>query len=244
MSREASSTCAVLRLMTYNVEMGLAWPAALELIRAHPVDVLCLQEIPEEAHPDRRLVRPARVVKDVGLPHDLRMLWYREPRRVGNATFVRGRVAPGPTLCIPLSKPYGMESEVEVGGTRLTVANIHLTEMLGPPLLAFPISEMYRLREAQDLTRRFARCDGPVVAMGDFNTFWPAPAAFVLHRDWRDCRAEVGGRHAATRPTYGLPFVIDHVLVRGDVKVRDYRVIGGPGSDHRAVLVELDVRVR
>jgi len=243
-SGDCRGSRAVIRLMTYNIEMGLAWPEALELIRSQTFDVLCLQEVPEELHPNRRVVRPSRILRDLPMPSDLRMLWYRPPRRIGNATFACGRLQPGPALHIPPSKPYGMSTEVEVGGVRLTVFNIHMTEMLGPPLLAFPISEMYRLRESQDLTRRAARLKTPVVALGDFNTFWPSPAAWVLRRDWRDCRTEVGGRHAATRPTYGLPFVIDYILARGDITVLDYQVISGTGSDHRAVRAVVEVATR
>ncbi len=241
MSTDGRGGRAVIRLMSYNIEMGLAWPAALDLIRSQTFDVLCLQEIPEELHPNRSVVRPSRVLSDLSMPADLRMLWYRTPRRIGNATFTSGHLSPGPILQVPQSKPYGMTTEVKVGGVAMTIYNIHMTEMLGPPLVAFPISEMYRLRESQDLTRRAAKLKTPVVALGDFNTFWPSPAAWVLRRDWRDCRTEIGGRHAATRPTYGLPFVIDHVLVRGDIRVLDYQVISGAGSDHRPIRVVLEV---
>jgi endonuclease/exonuclease/phosphatase (EEP) superfamily protein YafD len=157
-------------------------------------------------------------------------------------TLVRGgRIEPGRVLHVPPSQPYGMVNRVTVGGVGLVVANVHFAEMLGPPLLSFPFSEVFRLREACHLTRTLRRARVPVIAAGDFNTFWPAPATWPLRWHWRDCRRAVGGLGRATRPTYGLPFIIDNILVRGDADILDYEVIDGPGSDHRAIAATVRV---
>ncbi|MFH1420226.1 MAG: endonuclease/exonuclease/phosphatase family protein [Planctomycetota bacterium] len=229
--------------MTYNVLYDGDWDAVRALILSNPVDILCLQEVAEEAFPSRRVIRQSMVREAVPWASEYAPLWHRSPRRIGNMTLVLGSIKKGHILSTPVSQPYGLVNEVEVGGARLTVANIHMTEMLGPPPVAFPVSEVLRLREAIDLTRRFSRCRNPVIALGDFNTFWPAPACWVLRRAWRDCRTVAGGRHAATRRTYGLPFVIDHIFVRGGANVLDYRVIEGGGSDHRAVVARLEVPI-
>jgi endonuclease/exonuclease/phosphatase family metal-dependent hydrolase len=229
-------------LLTYNILYGRRWPLALELIRRHPADITCLQEVVEDAHPDPELTTVSTVRRDLDLPHGLAWLWNRPPRRIGNMTLVRsGRIIGERILHERLSEPYGCATGIVLRGARLTVANIHMTHMLGPAPLAFPISEMYRLREALHLTRTYRSAGAPVVALGDFNTFWPAPACWAMRRHWRDARRETGGRHAGTRPTYGLPFVIDHVFIRGDARVKEYRVLDGPGSDHRAIWTVLDV---
>ncbi len=229
--------------MTYNILLGLDWPAVCELIDAHPVDVLCLQEVPQAEHADRRVVRLSRIIDHLDRPHDLGMLWHRSPHRCGNLTLVPrgGHIFPGKPLAVARGTPYGWVNEVEVRGVRLTIANVHLTEMLGPPLPTFAVSEIYRLRETVDLTRRFGHHRGPVLALGDFNTFWPAPACWVMHRGWTDSRSAAGGRHLATRPTYGLPFVIDHIFLRGEISVTGYQVLPGGGSDHRAVVATFRV---
>lgn len=232
---------ATVRIMTFNIEFGLQWAVIRERILAERVDILCLQEVPEAGHRERSAVRPRQILADFPWPHDCAMLWHRRPRRIGNMTLVRGRIGPGRVLHTPLSAPYGMVNQVEVHGTRLTIANVHMTDMFGPPPVAFVVSETHRLREALDLGRRFRCHHRPVVALGDFNTFWPAPGCWVMRRDWTDCRSAVGGRHPPTRPTYGLPFVIDHVFVRGDVRVLRYRVLPAGGSDHRAVIADLSV---
>ncbi len=244
-SRKPRKPCetTVVTVMTYNVLYDGDWEAVRELILANPTDILCLQEVAEEAFPNRHVIRPSMIRKALPQTGEYAPLWHRSPKRIGNMTLVRGTITKGKILSTPVSEPYGLMNTVEVAAARFSIANIHMTQMLGPPPVAFPISEVFRLREAIDLTHRASQYRHPVIALGDFNTFWPAPACWKLHRDWQDCRTAVGGRHPATRPTYGLPFVIDHIFVRGNAKILDYRVLEGGGSDHRAVVAKLELPV-
>lgn len=237
----AEAGTVTVRLMTFNIQCGLQWPDVRHLILAQDVDIICLQEVPQDGHSQRDFVRVSEILDLLDWPHDLRMLWSRPPRQIGNLTLVRGRIEPGPVLKIPLTQAYGFTSRVEVGGARLTVANLHLSPLGGPPPLAFAATEILRLREVRHLNKCFGDRHSPAVAVGDFNSFWPAPACWVMRRSWKDCRNEVGGVHLATRPTYGLPFVIDHVFMRGGVRAVDYEVLPGGGSDHRAVIATLQV---
>ncbi len=235
--RQARTT---ITLMTYNVERGERWPEAAETIRRAAPDIICLQEVTDEAHPVRRFARPSKVRADLGLSADAAMLWNKSPLRIGNMTLVRdGEIGPGIVLEVPGSRPYGMLNLIRIRGSTLLVANLHLTDLMGPPPLAFPITESFRLREAQDLTRRLVAENRPAVAAGDFNTFWPAPACLHMRRHWRDCRSAARTPQCATRPTYGLPFVIDHIYCRGPIGIEDYRVIESPASDHRPVIATL-----
>ena len=240
-SARSQAETATIRLMTFNIQCGLQWPDVRRLILAQDVDIICLQEVPQHGHSRRGFVRVSQVLGLLDWPHDLRMLWSRHPRQIGNLTLVRGRIEPASVLRIPLTQAYGFTSRVEVGGARLTVANLHLSPLGGPPPLAFPATEVFRFREVRHLTKSLADDRGPTVAVGDFNTFWPAPACWAMRRSWKDCRNEVGGTHLATRPTYGLPFVIDHVFLRGGVTAVDYEVLPGGGSDHRAVIATIQV---
>lgn len=241
MSTGSQVQTTTIRLMTFNILCGLRWPDVRRLILAQDVDIICLQEVPQDSHSQPDFVRLSQVLDLLNWPYDLRMLWSRHPRQIGNLTLVRGRIEPGPVLKIPLTPAYGFTSRVEVRGVRLTVANLHLSPLGGPPPLAFPVTEILRLREVRHLTKSLCSDRGPTVAVGDFNTFWPAPACWVMRQSWKDCRSEVGGNHLATRPTYGLPFVIDHVFMRGGVSAVDYEVLPGGGSDHRAVIATIQV---
>ncbi|MCZ6698851.1 MAG: endonuclease/exonuclease/phosphatase family protein [Planctomycetota bacterium] len=231
----APTVHADIRIMTHNILFGWKWGRVLDLIRFERPDIICLQEVP---HRDHRLggAPPERIIDDLQLPNAYEMLWGAAPNAIGNMTLVRGGVGPGEILKVRWTRPYGIANRVETCGVRLTVANVHLSPMKGPPPLTFLPTEIARFREARDLSRRFATIDTPAVALGDFNTFHPAPGCWVMNRGWTDCRRAAGGRHGATRPTYGLPFVIDHIFTRGHGKVLDYRVIESGASDHRAVI--------
>ncbi len=241
MSTGAQAETTTIRLMTFNIQCGLCWPDVRRLILAQDVDIICLQEVPQPRHSQPDYVRVSQILGLLDWPHDLRMLWSRHPRQIGNLTLVRGRIAPGPVLKIPMSPAFGFISRVEVGGARLTVANLHLSPLGGPPPLAFPVTEVLRLREVRHLTKSLGGGPVPTVAVGDFNTFWPAPACWMMRQSWKDCRNEVGGDHLPTRPTYGLPFVIDHVFMRGGISAVGYEVLPGGGSDHRAVIATIQV---
>jgi endonuclease/exonuclease/phosphatase family metal-dependent hydrolase len=99
---------------------------------------------------------------------------------------------------------------------------------------------------------------GPAILAGDFNMLPQSPEYLRLTAPfsdgtppYRDCWSLVqpGRRHAPTvglhddTPNAGLPFTFDYVFVSADLapRVRRMRVDGSEeGSDHQAVLVELD----
>ncbi len=237
----APRASGAVRVMTYNVEFGKAWPAAQRTIAEHPADVICLQEIGEEA--PGRFIRASQVANSIGGDWNYQRLWRRKRQWIGNMTIVtRGRIGPAHVLHCPPSAPYGTWSHVSMGDRQFIIANIHLTPMIGGPAwVAFAWSEHHRFRESVHLHGMIKRSRLPVIALGDYNTFFPAPAYWAARRGLVDCRRKFGGRHAPTRPTYGLPFVIDHVFVTPDIEVVDYRVIESDGSDHRPVLAGLQV---
>lgn len=236
-SRAASFT---LRVMTWNIYLGNDWPNVRRVLRDHPADVICLQEVPEEDHP-WRTARPSRIARELNLPFNFAPLWLRHPKRVGNMTLVRdGHVGPARLLRTRGSEPYATWSRVRAGETTLIVVNVHLAPLRGPMPFAFPLTEPTRMREAAHLNRLIRRCRHPVIALGDFNTFRPAPGYRLAARGLIDCRHAVGGRHAGTRPTWGWPFVIDHILVTPHFRAVDYGVIVTPGSDHRPVTATIE----
>ena len=83
------------------------------------------------------------------------------------------------------------------------------------------------------------------ILAGDFNaTLDHAEFRRVLDRGYEDAADELGDGLRATWPANGrltLPVTIDHVLADERCGVRDLEVIDLPGSDHRAVLVELEL---
>lgn len=83
------------------------------------------------------------------------------------------------------------------------------------------------------------------ILAGDFNaTLDHAELRRVLDRGYEDAADEVGHGLRATWPSnrrFPPPVTIDHVLVDARCGVHDVEVIDVPGSDHRAVLAEVEL---
>lgn len=230
-----------IRLLTYNIQFGQRWPEIRALIRAADADVICLQEVPNPEYPLPRVAPREAICADLDLPYACEMLWFDGPRHVGNMTLVRGCIGATTTLCIPGGRPYGIMNEVECGAARFNLVNVHLSPVESPLVFNFWPSERIRRREAVHLNEACYNAALPTVAAGDFNAFHLTPTMQTLASAWRDSRTVRSGGPFATRSTFGLPFVLDHVLLRGDVRAESYRVLDSDASDHRPVLVTLSL---
>jgi endonuclease/exonuclease/phosphatase (EEP) superfamily protein YafD len=80
------------------------------------------------------------------------------------------------------------------------------------------------------------------VIAGDFNATWDH-AAFrsVLDRGYADAAEQTGDGLNATWAGWGPPLTIDHVLFDRRCAVREYKVLQLPGSDHNAILADLQL---
>ncbi|MEU4076144.1 hypothetical protein DEJ45_18725 [Streptomyces venezuelae] len=134
-------------------------------------------------------------------------------------------------------------------GATADIAGVPVRLQLAHPLPPLPGQVHLWKRElgrVQDYAATAARTPGPTLIAGDFN-------ASQDHAAFRHILAAGGLQDAARRaeasrtptwPTEGPlpPYVqIDHVLVR-DFTVREVRFPALAGSDHRAVLADLDLR--
>jgi endonuclease/exonuclease/phosphatase family metal-dependent hydrolase len=80
------------------------------------------------------------------------------------------------------------------------------------------------------------------VLAGDFNaSFDHAAFRGVVDRGYRDAAEQTGRGLIPTWAGWGPPITIDHVLVDSRCAVRDYSVLDLPGSDHIAVLADLQL---
>ncbi|HVX23552.1 MAG TPA: endonuclease/exonuclease/phosphatase family protein [Acidimicrobiales bacterium] len=113
---------------------------------------------------------------------------------------------------------------VDAGGRPVTVVGTHMSHLsYGSPRHYRALGR--RLREEVG--------DGPAVLAGDMN-LWGPPVGILLG-DWR---RTVKGR---TWPAWRPHSQVDHILVRGSVRVLGGEVLPMAGSDHRPVRVALAV---
>jgi endonuclease/exonuclease/phosphatase family metal-dependent hydrolase len=232
-------------LVTFNTHYGLRslrercapydLLSALDLL-GEP-DVLVIQEVwtPDGRHGVVEEFAARRGYEVLGLVFCRATLDARWPRpdaagegTVGLAVLTRlpGRIVAtpkiGPSLYDPIRDRRVLHTEVDVGGSRVSLVGIHLTSRLpyGPP------------RQLRRLARVLPR-EGAAIVAGDCN-LWGPPVAALLP-GWR--RAVKGRTWPAAHPHSQ----IDHILVRGPVEVIEGSVLANLGSDHRPVRVRLRV---
>jgi endonuclease/exonuclease/phosphatase family metal-dependent hydrolase len=220
-----------LRLLTANLLKGGADPARLvELVRAHRVDVLTVQEFtPEIAAELDRLglatLLPYRVLNpEVGTTGS--GLYARHPlsgtgwRRNEGFQFTQ---AYG-TVAVPGAPPLRVESAHPAAPYAVDVVPDWWTDLRAQP----------------PATPR----GGLSILAGDFNaTLDHAPLRDLIDTGYVDAADAAGTGLSGTWGPYDgdaiPPVTIDHVLVDRRIEVRAVSVHGVPGSDHRAVLAEL-----
>lgn len=237
-----------LRVLSANVLGTNPDPTALAgLIARERPDLALLQEV--------RPAFGAKLVERVGehLPyHEL------SPHlRFGGAALLSRRPLEA-VACFRLAGGghYCQRARMELAGRSLRVFNIHLETPyeLHPWPGRFPSFRLRhrpchaRDRQVEELLDLVAEIDGPLLVGGDFNAAAGSRPHRLLLRRLRDAYLEAGRGlgHTFPRPTavraFWLPaplLRIDYVFVQGSLDPLRARTLDHPGSDHRAVLVDL-----
>lgn len=228
-SRQPSADGPIVTVAVANLRMGLADPDAIvALVDDHEIDVLVLPELTQSAIDDLaaaglddRLapvtLTPSRITSGIGL-------WSSWAGEVVTARTGRRDTA---------------EVALTMGDATINVSAIHPL----PPINARWTDDWRATLEAlpdadDDLLR---------ILVGDFNaTLDHAALRDILGRGYTDAAA---ARGQGWRTTFnGLPerepvppVTIDHVLADTRIAIRDVTVANLPGSDHRALIVRLQL---
>jgi endonuclease/exonuclease/phosphatase (EEP) superfamily protein YafD len=236
-ARTSGSAPAALRLhvLTVNARCGRADPAALlRIVRRHNVDVLAVQELTPEM--TSRLTA-AGLAQLLPFPHlDPR------PGAAGAGLWTRWPLTPLPS--VPGLTAAAPRARIDpLGGRPVTLTAIHaLSPMRGHAC-------MWQ-RELAQIRQTLAPDDEPQVVAGDFNASRDhRPFRDLLAAGLQDCADSSQGRSwpGFTWPAAGreLPVMrLDHVLVSRTATVRRARAVHVPFTDHRGVLVTIELTPR
>ncbi|RBY92312.1 endonuclease/exonuclease/phosphatase family protein [Blastococcus sp. TBT05-19] len=222
-----------LRIATVSLRKGLV-PArsVVELVRREAVDVLAAQELTPDAE---------RGLREAGL-HRLLPHAHVVPARPGSVVSGSGAIWSRVPLHDLGNAPGEFEqptARVRIGdGAEVEVVSVHTA----PPATSPAAVRSW----AADLATLPLPDPGVLrVLAGDFNAT-PDHAALraVLRRGWVDAAQALGLGSTWTWRPLRPPFprlVLDHVLVDPRLGVRGCSFARVPGSDHRAVVVDLAV---
>jgi endonuclease/exonuclease/phosphatase family metal-dependent hydrolase len=248
-----------LTVATWNIFGGRIWDGSrvdLELtvagLRRLDADLVAVQEV------DRQQARSHGADQARLLGEALGMDWRYAPAMLGTPGNPDGWRAPAPGDPDPGGTAYGIAllsrlpladtetvllpqagrdeprvalvAGLDHAGRRLTVAGTHLSFVPGP-----------NVGQLRALQRHLDERGGPRLLLGDLNLWWPAVRLLSLP-GWRPLVR--GGTFRNRPPGSPAPLVqLDHVLAAGAgaaLEPRSRRIVSGPASDHKAVVVELE----
>ncbi|WP_438491402.1 endonuclease/exonuclease/phosphatase family protein [Streptomyces asiaticus] len=220
---------ARLRVMTANLEFGQAREGLLSALRRERPDLVAVQECDTRcaAALDSTAVRRAYPYRSVALG---------DSAAAGSAILSRH----------PLTRAEGVRGTLRMPGAVVRVAGQRLRMQVAHPMPPMPgqvdlwRTELGRLRAYAD-----GRGEEPTLIAGDFNATQDH-AAFraVLDTGLRDSARAAGVPRTPSWPSATAPLLgaqIDHVLVSRALRPRAARFLELPHTDHRALLVELDL---
>jgi endonuclease/exonuclease/phosphatase (EEP) superfamily protein YafD len=214
-----------LRVMTANVALdGVDASTIVLMVRAQRPDILSLQELTQ-----RMTAELERAGLNRLLPHAV-----VEARTGPRGTGIYSRLALQPAR-EPAGTAFVMAAAVVRGPTGpVEVLAVHPPAPTRPSRIPIWRRDIRALPPAAGADRILA---------GDFNaTLDHREMRRLLGTGYRDAAAAVGAGLDTTWPQgRRLPpgVAIDHVLAPSTWGVRSFKVLGLPGSDHRAVLAEV-----
>lgn len=226
-----SPSGATVRVLTANLGMGQADPAALSALAQRSADVLLVQEMTPQAASGlsragldktfpHRLLDPRDEAAGIGM-------WSRYP--MTDAAPIDGFAMPW------------LRARLQVPGLAepLSVATIHFGAPWPQPIDGWRSD----ISGFPDVLRSLADA-GPVIVAGDFNsTMTMKPFRQLLTDGYRDAGEQAGAGLARTypnRPPWPAVLGIDHVLLQG-CAATDVHPADLPGSDHRALLATVHI---
>ncbi|MDA2891587.1 endonuclease/exonuclease/phosphatase family protein [Mycolicibacterium sp. BiH015] len=233
----ATATASVdVRVLTANLGMGQADPAAFVALAGNTADVVAVQEMTQEAADGlaaagmdavfpHRVIVPAPMASGIGI-------WSRHP--IVHSGRIDGYAMPM------------IGTRIKIPGVRVdtTVLSVHLAAPWPMPIDAWRSD----IALFPDTLREIGRTAGAgaVIVAGDFNaTYEMAPFRRLLDTGYRDAGVDARAGLARSYPGRGPrpPLIgIDHILTKNSSATAAQTVVV-PGADHRGLLATLSVPV-
>jgi endonuclease/exonuclease/phosphatase family metal-dependent hydrolase len=243
-SRARGRVVAV-RVMTYNIHVGMGMDKQLDLARIASViererpDLVALQEVDRGVRRTNGVDQIRELARltgmDFAFAHNLdyqggqygvAVLSRRPVLAIDHRRFLHLREAERRGL---------LRVEVEMGGRRLSFVTTHLDFQ----------HDDNRLHEARQLLAALANLDMPLIVAGDFNDEPRGETYRLMTSRFADAwvaaaRAGEGFTYPADKPSKR----IDYVFVGPGVRVRSARVVETLASDHVPLVADLEVETK
>jgi len=245
-SAEPLRSSQTLRVMTYNIHVGVGMDKKLDLPRVaavinaqHP-DLIGLQEVDRGVTRTQGIDEIAELAKLTRMDYAFAFNLHYQGGQYGVAILSRLPIRATDHRLYQNTREAErrgfIRAEVNVNGRVLNFATTHLDYQYDDG----------RLFEAQQLLRALKDVKGPLIVVGDFNDI-PAGSAYQLMRyQFGDaCIESRGTDEGFSYPTDKPAKRIDYIFVRSTDRIRTKRawVVRTEASDHIPVVADLEVGI-
>jgi endonuclease/exonuclease/phosphatase family metal-dependent hydrolase len=221
-----------IRVASYNTQAGRQRVTILKNIQSVNPDIVFLQEAPLEN------VRSFARTLDMNYQYGP----YDPKAKMGLAVLATGQISPVKIFTMSGERNFALAARVRMGNREILVVSTHL-KSLPRPLVSGLLKTMGPHKVQADMIIDLVKqTKTPIIVGGDFNTLGFTPAFIALSSVLRNTAAAVG---TSTQPSIfvsGAGYRIDHILVRGPWKIHDSQVSPLPGSDHRLIWADLELK--
>lgn len=240
-----------LRVMSYNIEYGHeGLDSVITVIRDQHPDIVGLQEV--DVHWSQRsnfVDQAALLAKGAGMEYRFARIYHipdddpsKPPREFGVAILSRypitaftnheiTRHSTQDSTAAPVPQPGLLDATIDVNGTKVRVFDVHLDYRRDPSVRAHQVADMLRYIEP---------CNEPTLLFGDMNAPPNAPELQPLLQHLHDTWPASNGA-GATYPAKAPESKIDYVMTSDGFRVRKASVSEVFASDHRPMLVDLEL---
>ncbi len=233
-SRPATVSAEVLkiRVASYNTQGGREKAEILKNIQSVNPDIVFLQEISP--------VTLKFFSKTLGMSYQFGPYGPRDT--IGLGILAVGKIDPVKIFTMPGERNFALAARLQAGNREILIVSTHFKSLPRPLVSGLLKCMEPHKKQAAMIVDLVKQTKTPAIVGGDLNTLGITPAFFTLSSALRDTASAAG---TSTQPSIfvsGVGYRIDHILVRGPWKVLNSQVSPLPGSDHRLIWADLELR--
>ncbi len=236
----AQSQPTEIRVLSYNIHHGRGTDGTINLartaraIRSAEPDLVALQEVDIETERSGGVNQIVALAQRTGMAYVFGDNLDYQGGDYGNAILFDLPITSHENHRLPnLNGPprrSALEAVVTAAGTPVGFVSAHLDYQ----------DEENRLGEVRAINQLLEASDHPMILAGDINALFGSETIQLLESAWMNTVAEARFTFPAEDPERQIDYVMVHPADRWEVK--EVRVIDSTASDHRPLLVILELR--
>ena len=214
----------------------------IEFLKSYKPDILALIEIDGGGRRSKKRNEPEYFAEKLNLPSMVHSIKYKL-----TGLFSRLPVLKFQENAVLSKKPlHDVKYHLLKHGTKKLViqAKLDLEKPITLLVVHLALFKKTRIKQFNELIGIIDEIEGPIILMGDFNTFKEEELNFILSRTKL---VDAYNQHPPKRIKYTEPswkpkYRLDNVLVTPDVFIDNYEIIDAHFSDHLPVLVDFHLK--